>query len=286
MITNSSRAVGPQIRMLLPTLTPREQSVVQYMLNRGSEIHRVTIADVAEANNVSDAMIVKLAKKLGYNGYRELRAALTEYNQLAVSEMYEDLSPTDTPEMIIDKVFKTAIQALQETQAILDINGFNRAVDAVYRSRQRDFYGVGGSAIIAQDAAHKFLRIGIRAAAYDDPHLMMMSAALLTADDVVLAVSHSGRTSAVIEPARLAKQNGATVIALVNYSTSPLAQEADIVLCSTARGSPLMGENAAARVAQLNILDALFVCIAQQDYARAEQSLDKTMTSVRQKRES
>lgn len=284
-MTQASHLVGPQIRMLLPTLTQREQNVVQYMFDRGSEINSVSIADVAQATGVSDAMIVKIAKKLGYNGYRDLRTALQEYSSLAVAEMYEELSPDDTPETIIDKVFKTSIQALQETQAILDIEAFNRAVRVLTKARQRDFYGVGGSAIIAMDAAHKFLRIGIRATAYSDTHLMMMSAALLTPADVVLAVSHSGRTSAVIEPARLARQQGVPVIALVNYSTSPLAQEADIVLCSTARGSPLMGENAAARVAQLNILDALFVCIAQQDYEHAEHALEQTMTSVRQKRE-
>lgn len=285
-MNQASHLVGPQIRMLLPTLTLREQNVVQYMLDRGSDINGVGIAEVAQATGVSDAMIVKIAKKLGYNGYRDLRAALQEYSSLAVAEMFEELSPGDTPETIIDKVFKTSIQALQETQAILDMEAFNRAVHVLHHAQQRDFYGVGGSAIIAMDAAHKFLRIGIRATAYSDPHLMMMSAALLTPDDAVLAVSHSGRTSAVIEPARLARQKGVPVIALVNYSTSPLAHEADIVLCSTARGSPLMGENAAARVAQLNILDALFVCIAQQDYDRAEHALEQTMTSVRQKRES
>ena len=74
------------------------------------------------------------------------------------------------------------------------------------------------------------------------------------------------------------------MIAITNYSESPLATLADTVLCSTARGSPLTGENAAARVAQLNILDSLFVAVAQKDYAHAEQQLRRTMMAVAHKR--
>jgi len=271
--------------MLLPNLTPKEQSVAHYLLDLRAAIANAQLRDVAQHSNVSEAMVVKVAKKLGYGGFRELRDALYSYSQLPVSDMHQELDVNDTSERIVDKVFNTAIQALQETLAILDIDDFNKAVQAVYGAKQRDFYGLGGSAVIAHDAAHKFLRIGIRATAYEDSHLMMMSASLLDERDVVLAISHSGQTRSVLDAVRLAKRNGASIIALSNYNTSPLTDVADIVLCSTAQGSPLMGENAAARIAQLNILDALFVCVAQQDYSHAAQSLDATMSSVEQKRE-
>ena len=279
------RSIGPRIRMMLPSLTPREQQVVQYLLNRGIEIRDTTIYTVAEDNGISEAAIVKLSKKLGYNGYRDLRDMLYRYSQLPVTEMFQELDPDDSPEVIIRKLFSTAIQALEETLAILNIDDFNHAVDVIVTARQRDFYGLGGSAAIAKDASHKFLRIGIRCSAVDDTHLMLMSASLLSKQDMVLAVSHSGQTTGILDAVRLGRRNGATVIALTNYATSTLAREADIVLCSTARGSPLMGENAAARIAQLNIIDALFVCVAQRQYVEAHQNLEKTMSSVKQKRE-
>ncbi|MCS6836606.1 MAG: MurR/RpiR family transcriptional regulator [Anaerolineae bacterium] len=284
-MNNDIYQVGPKIRMALPTLTSKEQSVVRYLLDKGSAIGQLTIAKAAQDNSVSDAMIVKIAKKLGYDGYRDLRDSLYGYSQLAVSNLFEEFSPTDSASEIVDKVFRTAIQALEETRAILRIDDFNAAVTALYTAQQRDFYGVGGSSTIARDAAHKFLRIGIRSTAYDDPHMMMMSAALLSAQDVVLAISHSGQTSAILDAVRQAKRSGARLIALTNYNTSALAREADIVLCSTGRGSPLMGENAAARIAQLNILDALFVCVARQSSEDAERALEKTMHSVQKKRE-
>lgn len=279
------RSIGPHLRMMLPNLTTRERRVVEYLLNAGDGIHDCTISDVAHDTSVSEAMIVKLSKKLGYTGFRDLKDMLYQYSLLPVAEMHQEIDPDDSSAVIVNKLFKTSIQALEETLAILNMDDFDRAVDAILRARQRDFYGVGGSAAIVKDASHKFLRIGLRSVAYDDSHLMIMSASLLTPHDVVLAVSHSGQTSAVLEAVRLARRNGAPAIALTNYSRSALAKEADIVLCSTARGSPLMGENAAARIAQLNIIDALFVCVAQRDYFHAEENLEKTMSSVHQKRE-
>lgn len=279
------RSIGPRIRMVRPSLTTKEQQIVDYLLELGGHIQDMTITQIAAHQQVSEAMVVKLAKKLGFSGYRDIRHRLHEYSQLPVAEMYKELDPDDTAETIVHKVFQTAVQALHETEAILNIADIERAVDILLQSRNRDFYGVGGSATIARDASHKFMRIGVRCMAFDDAHMMAMSASLLSSGDMVLAISHSGETSAVLDAVRLARQNGALVIGLTNYSTSTLALEADVSLFSTARGSAIMGENAAARIAQLNILDALFVRVAQRDYTRALDNLNKTMSSVKQKRE-
>ena len=168
--------------------------------------------------------------------------------------------------------------------AILDMEAFERAADLIHRARQRDLYGVGGSAQIARDVAHKLLRIGIRTSIQDDAHMMLMSASILGDGDVAIGFSHSGRTSTVIEAIQLARRSGARTIAVTNYAGSPLTEVVDVVLCSTAQGSPLLGENAAARIAQLNILDAVFVAVAQRDYKAAERNLARTRDAVKTKR--
>lgn len=198
-------------------------------------------------------MVVKITKKLGFSGYRDFRSAVTQYNQLPTAEMHQELSIEDTSREIIQKVFRTSINALEETLAIIDMDAFDRAADLVNQSGQRDFYGVGGSAQIARDVAHKFLRIGIRANVQDDLHMMLMSAALLGPQDIAIGFSHSGNTTAVIEAIQLARKNGARTIAITNYNSSALAQVADIVLCSTAQGSPLMG-----RMPPLALLSSTF----------------------------
>jgi DNA-binding MurR/RpiR family transcriptional regulator len=270
--------------MMMPHLTPLEARVVDTILGRRDFDEATPLRVVADDAGVSEAMIVKIAKKLGFAGFKDFRAGVVGYNGLPTTELHQELSPDDTGAEIAQKVFRTSIHALEETLSILDPEAFERAADLIAAARQRDFYGIGGSAQIARDAGHKFLRIGVRTSVFDDAHMMLMSAALLGEGDVAVAFSHSGATTAVIEPLQLARRRGARTIALTNYATSPLASEADVVLCSTAQGSPLLGENAAARIAQLVILDAVFVAVAQRDLKAAERNLAATRDAVSAKR--
>jgi DNA-binding MurR/RpiR family transcriptional regulator len=281
---NDARAVGAQIRVRLPSLTPLEGKVAAAILARKDITDTTPLREIAEAAGVSEPMVVKVAKKLGFDGFRDFRQGLIEYYQSESASLHTEITPDDTPGVIVQKVFRTAMQALEETFAILDLEAFDRAADYLHRARHRDFYGVGGSAQIARDVSHKFLRIGIRSSVFDDSHMMMMSAALLGPDDVAIAFSHSGETAAVLDAVELARKNGARTIAVTNYSESTLAHSVDVVLCSTAENSPLLGENATARIAQLNLLDALFVAVAQKDRATADANLARTMRAVQSKR--
>ncbi len=278
------RAVGAQVRMRLPSLTPLEGKVAADIQARKDIGEATPLREIAEKSAVSEAMVVKVAKKLGFAGFREFRQGLVDYDNSDTAALHAEISEDDTAGEIVQKVFRTAMQALEETFAILDLQAFDRSADYLAGARQRDFYGLGGSAQIARDVSHKFLRIGIRTSVIDDAHMMMMSAALLGPEDVAIAFSHSGTTAAVLDAAEMARRNGARTIAVTNYPESPLARMVDVVLCSTAQNSPLLGENATARIAQLNLLDALFVAVAQRDRKSTDQNLGRTLRAVQSKR--
>ena len=269
--------------MMQRELTASETRITEVLL-RISADDPLSLKEVAKEAGVSEALVVKTAKRLGFDGYRELRTALTAYKRQPHVDLHEDVEPDDTVETIVRKVFATSIQALQETLAILDMNAFSRAAELLHGARQRDFYGLGGSAQIARDVSHKFLRVGVRASVFDDTHMMAMSASLLGPGDVVVAFSHSGRTTGVLDAVQIARDNRAAIIAVTNYESSPLADLSTVVLCSTAQGSYLTSENAAARIAQLNIMDAVFITVAQMGYKAAEASLTRTMGAVQTKR--
>lgn len=274
------KTVGPRIRMMMPQLTPLEAQVVETIRARRDFDETTSLRSVADDAGVSEAMVVKVAKKLGFAGFKELRAGLATYNRLPTSGQRGELSDDDTDADIAAKVFRTTMRAIEETLSILDPAALEQSADAIFSAGQRDFYGIGGSAQIARDVSHKLLRIGVRSNVFDDAHMMLMSAALLGEGDVAVGISHSGTTEAVIEPLELAKRRGARTIALTNYPTSALAGVADVVLCSTAEGSPLLGENAAARIAQLILFDAVFAAVARRDLAAAERNLAATMGAV------
>ncbi len=258
------RAVSAQIRMKLPSLTPLEGTVAADILTRKDIDKTTPLRGIALKPAVSEAMVVKVAKAPAFDGFCDFGQELVEYCRSDTAGLHAGIGEQDTAGEIVQKVFRTAMQALDETFAILDLAALDRAADYLARAKQRHFHGLGGSAQIARDVSHKFLRIGIRTLVFDDAH-MMMSAPLLGPDDVAIAFSHSGATAAVLDSAAMVRRNGARTIAVTNYPESPLARMVDVVLCATAQNSRLLGKNATARIAQLNLLDGLFGAVAQKD---------------------
>ncbi len=273
-------AVAAHIRMLLPALSQGEQNVALWLLERGNLTSNPKIGEVAAALGISEAMVVKVARRLGYGGFKELRAELLAYYANLRVEIDEELRREDTIPQIVRKVFATERSALEEVESILDIDAIAEAARIFMQARHRDLYGVGGSATVCADASHKFLRIGIRSSVFSDAHLIAMSASLLDKGDAALVVSHSGESKDVILGAEVARASGAKVITITNSIASTLARNSDVVLCAPAKEAPLMGQNAAARIAQLAILDTMFICLAREDYETAERNLNKVLTSV------
>ena len=181
-------------------LTELEKKVVDSITARTDLSEQTSLKEIAEENNVSEAMIVKLTKKLNFSGFRDFRTKLVYYKNSEVANLHSEIEADDSTALLIKKVFRTSIQAIEETISILDVSEFERAADILFKAKFIDLYGVGGSASLTRDFSHKLLKIGIRGMVHDDAHTMMMSASLLTDNDAVIVISHSGMTKTVIEP--------------------------------------------------------------------------------------
>jgi RpiR family transcriptional regulator, repressor of rpiB and als operon len=272
-------SLAVRLRAHLSSLTALEADALFTLLHRATG-EDTLLKCAAGETGVSEALIVKIAKKLGFEGFRQLREALGEHNRLARADLHEELCVAKGASARLQKVLRASVQALEEGLARVSPEALERAADSLHAARQRDFYGEGGSGQVARDAAHQFLRIGVRVSVFDDAQLMLMSAALLRRGDVAMAFSHSGQTAAVVEAARQARQNGAQLIALTNRSDSPLGRESDVALCANLDGLPWAGETAVARLVQLSVLDALLSTVAQKDYAAAQANLGRTTAAL------
>lgn len=269
------RSLIPHIRMKQEQMTVTERRIIDYLLNPSNLDFQTSLKDIATDLDVSEALIVKVAKLLGFKGFRELRTVLSEQLQQQDIEQFE-LSQQDTTQDLIDKVFNLSYQTISEGRAIVSPEIMEQAAKCFFNARQRDLYAAGGSNTICDDIFHKFLRIGVRCNSYRDIHFMMMSASLLSEQDVVLVVSHSGKTSDLLRATKIAKENGAKIICITHSNISPIAELADFVICTPAPDSPLLGKNASARILQLILVDAFFVSVAKQDIVFSEQNLEKT----------
>ena len=280
----SEREFVMRIASLLPRLTALEAGVVTKLLKSRNIDEKTLLKWVADDMRVSEAMLVKIAKKLGFSGFRAFRSALVEYNNLPTTQLHAELFANDSPGEIVKKVVLTSLKALERKLSAVEQAEIEKAARYLSSGVSRDFYGVGGSAHVAREAAFKFLRIGVRASVYDDSQMMLMSACLLEKTDVAVAFSRSGQTAAVIDAVRQARRNGAGIIAVTNCRTSTLAQESDVVLCPNVEESLIIGENAAARIAHLIIVDALFLAVAQKNAGIAERNIRRTASALRGQR--
>ncbi|WP_082114597.1 MurR/RpiR family transcriptional regulator [Lentzea aerocolonigenes] len=286
MSTESSAESSPlvKIRSLLPGLARAEQRVAKVVLeNPGTVAHR-SITEVAEQAGTSETTVTRFCKAIGVGGYPELRIALaadTARSQARANhDMGGDIGPGDDLKQVVGKVAFADARAVEETAEQLDIESLDKVVQAVAGARRVDVYGFGASAFVAFDLQQKLHRIGLTCFAWNDTHIALTSAAVLTGADVAVGISHTGSTAETVEALRVAKEAGATTVALTNFPRSPITEVADLVLTTAARETTFRSGAMASRIAQLTVIDCLFIGVAQHHVDSAKTALEATYEAV------
>lgn len=273
-----------RIRSLLPGLARAEQRVAKVVLDDSATIARRSITEVAEAAGTSETTVTRFCKAIGLGGYPELRIALAADTARSAARVDRDLGADiaidDDLSQVVGKVSFADARAVEETAAQLDIAALQRVVDAVAAAPRVDVYGVGASANVALDLQQKLHRIGRVCFAWSDTHLALTSAAVLGKGDVAVGVSHTGSTADTVEALREARRHGATTVALTNFPTSPITEVADHVLTTAARETTFRSGAMASRIAQLTVIDCLFIGVAQRHHDSAAAALESTYDAV------
>lgn len=271
-----------RLRGIRPSLTPAEERVATKVLADARVASDLTITELAQAASTSETTVLRFCKRLGLKGYPQLRLALAAESAMPREQRMagSDISADDTIDDIIAKVAAVDSSAVEETAQQLDRDALKTAADAVARATRVDVYGIGASAIVGMDLQQKLHRIGVVSFAWNDPHIALTSATLLAPGDVAIGVSHSGATSETIESMAVARQRGATTVALTNFPLSPLAAAADIVLTTAARETSLRSGATASRIAALTVVDCLYIAVAQRDLPRASKAVADSRRAV------
>ncbi|ASU77189.1 MurR/RpiR family transcriptional regulator [Actinopolyspora erythraea] len=272
-----------RIRSLLPGLARAEQRVARIVLADPSSIAHRSITDVAEAAETSETTVTRFCKAVGVSGYPELRIALAADTARTTSrdrDLGSEISETDDITQIVDKIGYADARAVEETTDQLDVTTLRSLVDAVAQARRIDVYGVGASGFVALDLQQKLHRIGLTCFAWPDTHNALTSAAILRPGDVAIGVSHTGATTETVEVLREARGRGATTAAITNFERSPVTEVVDLVLTTAARETTYRSGAMASRIAQLTVIDCLFVGVAQRHIDEAKTALQATFQAV------
>lgn len=263
------------IRATRGSLRAAEQRVADHVLEQPGDVIHSSVSEVARAAGTSDATVVRFCRALGYRGFPEMKMVLTR--DLARQDEQVDravaLAPDDSVAAIARYVFQCNIQALMDTMELQQASELERAVAALAQAGRIMLCGVGGSAPIALEAAHKLQLIGLDAQAYSDPHMQRIAMCRLAAGDVALGISHSGEAPDVVRALALAGERGATTIGITNYAYSSLSRIVTIPLCTASAEIGITGSSVASRLAQVGLIDALFLAVALRRHAASVESL-------------
>lgn len=256
-------ATGVLARMatLLSSLRESERKIADYLLVHPDDVIYMSITELADRTDTSEATVIRFAQRLGYPGYAALKIALTIDRRDSAAPLPSDLGPETNLSTIKQKVIQANIESLHDTAQLLDDTGLSAAVEALMGAGRIEAYGVGGSAVVAQDAYFMLMQAGLPIIAITDPHLQMMSAVQLHKGDVALAISLSGSTRDTIEGLQAARDAGATCICITRYARSPITRAAHITLLVSARPTTVAGHNLLGRVAQLAVIDVLAAAV-------------------------
>jgi len=216
-----------RIRASIPALPPAEQRVAKLVLADARSFASLPVSELADRAHVSKPTVVRFCRSVGYDGLADFKRKLAGSVNEGVPFVHRAVDEDDKPGDIVVKVVDNAVSALLKYRNDAAGLAFDRAISALAEAgragRRIEFYGVGNSGIVAQDAQHKFFRLGVNALAISDGHVQVMSATMLQPGDCVVIISNSGRSRDLIDVAEIARKKGATTI-VITASGSPLAQ--------------------------------------------------------------
>lgn len=246
-----------------------------------------TITELAAACETSVASVVRFCRAVGVSGYAALRVALAaelgrESAQFGgTSGFGSEIAPEDSLRDAIAKVAALEVLAIEETVAALDLDTLAAAVESIDAAERILLFGVGASRLTATDLAHKLLRIGRTAITLPDAHEAIAAASLGAGRTVAVGFSTSGSTTETVRFLQTARAAGATTIGITGARESALAAASDHVLLAHAREPRLRAGAMVSRIAQLALVDSLFVGVAQRRHALTVHALQRTAEATR-----
>ena len=238
------------------SLGKTDKKIADYLMNNPGAVLSMFITELAKRCDTSEAAIVRFSKKMGFSGYQQLKLSLAQ--EADMRPVSENITANDSAYDIFSKVCEDIFCSLEKTKRALDSKSLQTCCEKILSADKILICGLGNSASVATDAAHKMLRLGLNACAYTDGHMQAIAAAHTTKKSVLIGISHSGHSKDIIDAMKIARENGTTTVAITNFDKSPIDKVGDIILhtVSNETNYRILGLNS--RIAQLAIIDTIY----------------------------
>lgn len=279
--------ITSKIQACYTSLTPAQRKVAAEVMERPGEVTGLTVSQLADRCAVAPSAVVRFCRAVGLEGFQHLKLALaTELGRGQGSIPMPAAEENGGAESVVRKVFRAGIQTLTDTLNMLDYATIEKMADALAGAKRIFVFGVGTSSVIAADAQYRLSQMGLWATACTDILMMNVTASNLGPGDVVLAISHSGRTKAVVDAVRRAGEGGAVTLAITSFRDSLLHRGSHHTAFVYADDVNYPVEAVSARVAHTCLVDALTMVLATRnidDYADRIKARNKILDEIRYK---
>ena len=267
------------IEAATPTMSRSQATVAEWILAHPKEAADATLSHIATECGTSEPTVIRFCRHMGLDSFRELGRRLTEALSVPGSYVHRNVNPDDRPGDAAIKVLEASVQSLVEMRGDLSSMPIAEAAAAMAGARQIAFAGLGASGYVARDACHKFFRLGVPCTILIDSPMILQFAAIAESTDVLILLSHSGRWPEFEQAAQIARDRGATVIAITNPE-SGLAETADVLFPCRVIEDTSVYTPMSSRLAQLALLDALQVALALERGEPASDTLRRSKEAL------
>ncbi|HEY5223404.1 MAG TPA: MurR/RpiR family transcriptional regulator [Microbacteriaceae bacterium] len=278
--------VANRIRSRLPQMSGTMVKIADFVLENPQAPLKLSIGELARHAGTSAATVTRFCRLLGYTGYVPFRVSIaTDLGRSTAHESWtadigRAFGPDDSPSDVLSTLINAHSRTLQETASVIDVNDMARIARGIAASNHVDIYGVGGSAMLADELQARFYRIGINAHSWSEVHAGLTSAAILGTNSVAIGISNTGRTEETIQMLSEAGRAGAMTVAISNNPDSPMAAAADMSIITSVYEHFLQPDDLSAKHGQLLVLDLLYLLVAQQDFERSTADLAASALAV------
>ncbi|MBN0987498.1 MurR/RpiR family transcriptional regulator [Amphritea pacifica] len=269
-----------QIYDRLESLNKSERKVANVIIGDPATATRLSIASLAQAASVSEPTVNRFCRNFEAKGYPDFKIQLAQSLAGGTPYVSRSVEQDDSTEEYTDKIFTSTIAALDIARKGVNAGLISKAVDYLIQAKQISFLGLGASGPVATDAQHKFFRFNLPVAAYEDVLMMRMVAAAAHTGDVFVVISYTGRTRELVDVARIARENGATVIG-ISAENSPLAKECTVLLAAPTPEDTDIYMPMTSRIVQLTLLDVLATGVTLRRGVDFHQHLKKIKESLK-----
>ncbi|MDD3429809.1 MAG: MurR/RpiR family transcriptional regulator [Oscillospiraceae bacterium] len=264
--------------------TKAEKKVADYVLKNPSTVLFMSITDLAEACTVGDTSVFRFCKTMEMCGYQEFKMQLSlSLNSAGNDARSAAVEEKDDMTAMAKKIMQNNVNALTETNALLQPENFEKVMQALLSAENIYFFGVGASMLTAMEGMNRFLRITPRVFAFADGHMQAMGASILTPRDTAVIISYSGSTKDTVHVAKLVQQTGAKIICITRFIKSPLTAYAYATLLCGSNEGPLQGGSTSAKISQLYLIDLLYMEYYRRKYTDSALNNERTSSAVIEK---